>query len=168
MGKGKRDVGTSRRRRAVNLRKRDHGQGACARGRECRSRTRPTVWMRLREVDGRRCKPPFVPTSGTVAHPGGTLRRGLTEMPKAATVCVAACGTWVVCHTRSNSERSSGRGGGGGREECTFLPSGTRRRARADGSYLVDPASSHMLVSKIKPCMSKYKLLCIVKLRMAH
>ena len=24
-------------------------------------------------------------------------------------------------------------------------------------SYLVDPASSHMLVSKIKPCMSKYK-----------
>lgn len=26
-------------------------------------------------------------------------------------------------------------------------------------SYLVDPASSHMLVSKIKPCTSKYKLL---------
>ena len=25
--------------------------------------------------------------------------------------------------------------------------------------YLVDPASSHMLVSKIKPCMSQYKLL---------
>ena len=24
-------------------------------------------------------------------------------------------------------------------------------------SYLVDPASSHMLVSKIKPCMSKFK-----------
>ena len=28
---------------------------------------------------------------------------------------------------------------------------------------LVDPASSHMLVSKIKPCMSKYKLYLIVK-----
>ena len=27
----------------------------------------------------------------------------------------------------------------------------------AAGSYLVDPASSHMLVSKIKPCMSKCK-----------
>jgi hypothetical protein len=27
----------------------------------------------------------------------------------------------------------------------------------ADDSYLVDSASSHMLVSKIKPCMSKYK-----------
>ena len=34
-------------------------------------------------------------------------------------------------------------------------------------SYLVDPASSHMLVSKIKPCMSKYKRYT-VKLRMAH
>ena len=30
---------------------------------------------------------------------------------------------------------------------------------RCECSYLVDPASSHMLVSKIKPCMSKYKLL---------
>ena len=35
-------------------------------------------------------------------------------------------------------------------------------------SYLVDPASSHMLVSKIKPCMSKYKQIFTVKLRMAH
>ncbi len=39
---------------------------------------------------------------------------------------------------------------------------------RRDDSYLVDPASSHMLVSKIKPCMSKYKRLYTVKLRMAH
>ena len=33
--------------------------------------------------------------------------------------------------------------------------------ARVDSclGYLVDPASSHMLVSKIKPCMSKYKRL---------
>ena len=34
-------------------------------------------------------------------------------------------------------------------------------------SYLFDPASSHMLVSKIKPCMSKYKWYTM-KLRMAH
>ena len=33
------------------------------------------------------------------------------------------------------------------------------RFARLPDSYLVDPASSHMLVSKIKPCMSKYILL---------
>jgi hypothetical protein len=31
--------------------------------------------------------------------------------------------------------------------------------AVATSGYLVDPASSHMLVSKIKPCMSKYKRL---------
>ena len=31
--------------------------------------------------------------------------------------------------------------------------------ARVHDSYLVDSASSHMLVSKIKPCMSKYKQL---------
>ena len=36
------------------------------------------------------------------------------------------------------------------------------------GGYLVDPASSHMLVSKIKPCMSKYKRDYTVRLRMAH
>jgi hypothetical protein len=34
--------------------------------------------------------------------------------------------------------------------------------------YLVDPASSHMLVSKIKPCMSKYNRIYTGKLRMAH
>ena len=34
-------------------------------------------------------------------------------------------------------------------------------------SNLVDSASSHTLVSKIKPCTSKYKLYTL-KLRMAH
>jgi hypothetical protein len=37
-----------------------------------------------------------------------------------------------------------------------------------EDSYLVDPASSHMLVSKIKPCMSKYKRDYTARLRMAH
>lgn len=43
--------------------------------------------------------------------------------------------------------------------EVEFLPSLEFRSLRAvdKDSYLVDPASSHMLVSKIKPCMSKYK-----------
>ena len=36
-----------------------------------------------------------------------------------------------------------------------------RARRRVRTCYLVDPASSHMLVSKIKPCMSKYKLLIL-------
>ena len=35
-----------------------------------------------------------------------------------------------------------------GRRDCKMV---------CERSYLVDPASSHMLVSKIKPCMSKYK-----------
>ena len=48
-----------------------------------------------------------------------------------------------------------------------FLCAGGDRKA-INESYLVDPASSHMLVSKIKPCMSKYKQICTVKLRMAH
>ena len=33
------------------------------------------------------------------------------------------------------------------------------RPARSVVGYLVDPASSHMLVSKTKPCMCKYKRL---------
>ena len=37
-----------------------------------------------------------------------------------------------------------------------------------EDSNLVDSARSHTLVSKIKPCMSKYKRSCTVKLRMAH
>ena len=48
---------------------------------------------------------------------------------------------------------------GGGEAGCPDFP---------NDSYLVDPASSHMLVSKIKPCMSKYKQIYTVKLRMAH
>lgn len=50
------------------------------------------------------------------------------------------------------SPRGAGHAGDGVGEEC----------------YLVDPASSHMLVSKIKPCMCKYELIQTVKLRMAH
>ena len=39
-------------------------------------------------------------------------------------------------------------------------PSTSRERGTLfEDSYLVDSASSHMLVSKIKPCMSKYKQL---------
>ncbi|WP_206300682.1 hypothetical protein, partial [Streptomyces scopuliridis] len=46
--------------------------------------------------------------------------------------------------------------------------SGTAEKKEMLDINLVDPASSHTLVSKIKPCMSKYKQLCTVKLRMAH
>ena len=39
---------------------------------------------------------------------------------------------------------------------CQASGPGCRVRPAQD-SYLVDSASSHMLVSKIKPCISKYK-----------
>ena len=56
-----------------------------------------------------------------------------------------------------------GRGGLLGPPASVINPSSHLGRQapleRFHGSYLVDPASSHMLVSKIKPCMSKYKQL---------
>ena len=50
-----------------------------------------------------------------------------------------------------------------GRWRCGSCASRPWNRVGARGSagYLVDPASSHMLVSKIKPCMSKYKRLVL-------
>ena len=61
-------------------------------------------------------------------------------------------------------------GGRAAREPSGSPPSerGPGRVTPACDSYLVDPASSHMLVSKTKPCMSKYKCFYTVKLRMAH
>ena len=54
-------------------------------------------------------------------------------------------------------------------------PTMTKRARRSHAArdvfeecYLVYPASSHMLVSKIKPCMCKYEQIQAVKLRMAH
>ena len=46
-----------------------------------------------------------------------------------------------------------------GRPGTRTCPRSRRVMVRAKSCNLVDPASSHMLVSKIKPCMSKYKLL---------
>ena len=51
---------------------------------------------------------------------------------------------------------------------CVGRGRGQHRRCLPKDSYLVDPASSHMLVSKTKPCMSKYERFYTVKLRMAH
>ena len=49
----------------------------------------------------------------------------------------------------------------GSRRSSLFQEVGPRGvaalRIQEVSSYLVDPASSHMLVLKIKPCMSKYK-----------
>ena len=54
-----------------------------------------------------------------------------------------------------------GLGRGGGRLSLSSAAgaggSGGARDAHTCISHLVDPASSHMLSSKAKPCMSKYK-----------
>ena len=52
------------------------------------------------------------------------------------------------CRTLGESRRDLTLAAPPGAPDVTF---------QADDSYLVDSASSHMLVSKIKPCMSKYK-----------
>ena len=43
--------------------------------------------------------------------------------------------------------------------EWLWFPNASVQRFGGSSTNLVDPASSHMLVSKIKPCMSQYKLL---------
>ena len=52
---------------------------------------------------------------------------------------------------RSSGVRAASRGRASARKRFEPVSNASRKR-----SYLVDPASSHMLVSKIKPCMSKY------------
>ena len=70
------------------------------------------------------------------------LRRALRELwsPVAGQRSVAAL-PYGNAHTRPPSKE------------------GSLASAAVQDSYLVDSASSHMLVSKIKPCMSKYKQL---------
>ena len=66
-------------------------------------------------------------------------------------------------NTVRNTAAPSWRRPGAGDDRGTAIGNGRSRRmgAGAEGGYLVDPASSHMLVSKIKPCMSKYELLIL-------
>jgi hypothetical protein len=52
---------------------------------------------------------------------------------------------------------SAGRGVSSDVLEGVNHPRTAHGHSVGNGRYLVDPASSHMLVSKIKPCMSKYK-----------
>ena len=63
----------------------------------------------------------------------------LTRVPPHPTLGTLACSRYADCGPSSN-----------------VFGCRTGTNSRSD-SYLVDPASSHMLVSKIKPCMSKYK-----------
>lgn len=57
------------------------------------------------------------------------------------------------------SGKAPRKGGLPARGPAALRSGGPVQAPRREDSYLVDSASSHMLVSKIKPCMSKYKQL---------
>jgi hypothetical protein len=71
------------------------------------------------------------------------------------------------CRDRTQRPRTTARRAPAPRRHASVV-GGVGRGGVVRGCYLVDPASSHMLVSKIKPCMCKYELIQTVKLRMAH
>ena len=79
---------------------------------------------------------------------------------------VDPCGPWPL--RRPLPAASQTRVMASGRDGSPLLRGGPSVGDPLVGRYLVDPASSHMLVSKIKPCMCKYELIQTVKLRMAH
>ena len=98
--------------------------------------------------------------SGSPASAGRRSQRGLVERTGTGRPSVKHWGCGARPEARAKEVAGSDRWMTG--------ELGRLRAGRAAWRYLVDPASSHMLVSKIKPCMSKYKLLYTVKLRMAH
>ena len=114
-------------------------------------------------------------------HDGARRTRTHSRRRESARVCVCAVCVFVAYRRSGSSRRRFFRPAGGGSRPAGSdvvaltddagagpLPRRSVGRMDDDGSYLVDPASSHMLVSKIKPCTSKYILVCKVKLRMAH
>ena len=95
----------------------------------------------------------FLQLSGRWFRAGRTFRRASRQLetPGASTL---RGGIEVSISLRKPSKHSFTQVNGTWRgATCGF--------SSRKGSYLVDPASSHMLVSKIKPCMSKYKLLIL-------
>ena len=109
-------------------------------------------WRRARLLSregGRACDP----------NPHLTLRTHVLQPARfgARRACVDGFPSLRACF--ASVRRSVG--GAAGRA-CSGAPPGVVYRcARGSAGYLVDPASSHMLVSKIKPCMSKYKRLVL-------
>ena len=87
---------------------------------------------------------PFGSLRGPGKTDGGTSRRGGRIGGSASREALPGRPRSITVLRKSSTLAPRGAGRGGSR-----LP--------LEDSYLVDPASSHMLVSKIKPCMSKYK-----------
>jgi hypothetical protein len=122
------------------------GRKAVSRVSEPAPEPQPGASVSARRRDGGACGKARPPSrerpSGSLAPPGnrsdGLLRKRARRSRRSRIHCTA------------NTPRSGGRSGAGARGPGPGASAVQR-------SYLVDPASSHMLVSKIKPCMSKYK-----------
>lgn len=125
------------------------------------------------------------PKARRALRPVAALLQGRTGTGRAAMARGFGCGTFSErIIARIDGRRAGGSAGGGpamlgtlrvgrslGRLGRTTGAARPRPRAsprKLEECYLVDPASSHMLVSKIKPCMCKYEQIQTVKLRMAH
>ena len=80
----------------------------------------------------------------SVAANGWSMRHAFAIQVTGPAVDRVACHPYLVTHSDPFIRDPRGPGFG---------------RKLFEDSYLVDSASSHMLVSKIKPCMSKYKQL---------
>ena len=119
---------------------------------------RPTRREARRSKNRRRLRAAGLGREKDTAGPRGKAVQGRSECRSLG----------LPCMPQSSSQKRSPvyrTGGTNGRARSLLREQSSDRAA---WRYLVDPASSHMLVSKIKPCMSKYKLLYTVKLRMAH
>ncbi|PTU16855.1 hypothetical protein P175DRAFT_0125347 [Aspergillus ochraceoroseus IBT 24754] len=127
---------------------------------------RRDCWVRLPERGpdaAGRCTPPgdsagpacgSVPGGLTVGS-GGPLLRPACARPVRWDEARRSRGGPAPSRVKTDVRSASLRGGRLG------VPPGLKSRGCAPRGprYLVDSASSHMLVSKIKPCMSKYKQL---------
>ena len=111
---------------------------------------------------------------GAASRTAGAIRSFGRQLWLAAACAREVCASWVCAAVECTVGRSISLAGGFERaltraRGAIVLACGLVRRfvwACASrvrllilAGYLVDPASSHMLVSKIKPCMSKYKRL---------
>jgi hypothetical protein len=128
-------------------------------------------------------EPPFVGVSAGSGPPTRGPYAAARQRPRGRSdgiTCVRTGSEGLQWGQLDGRRRSPGTPGAVGAAGRSFAPSGFtyihsappgargpgavapfsrgRRRGRPSGiRYLVDSASSHMLVSKIKPCMSKYK-----------
>ena len=77
------------------------------------------------------------------------------ERPPTSEIAPPGRAAWVVWEVRGSGFAPFRKKRARSSELSLITPS-----AHVEDRYLVDPASSHMLVSKIKPCMSKYSNTC--------